>query len=171
MIIQMRKSKNDGLLELIEKLPNNIIMGEVGCYAGESTKLFMKSNKIKKLYAIDPWQNGYDDTDPASNSNMELVEKKFNNNVENYNVEKLKMLFENSIDKLPPLDVIYIDGNHQYEAVLRDIKLSQKIVKPNGIISGHDYRKQNPIVRAVNEIFGKPLFIFSDTSWLVYNKI
>jgi hypothetical protein len=36
-------------------------------------------------------------------------------------------------------DIIYIDGDHSYEGVLRDLKLSYNKVKKNGIICGHDY--------------------------------
>lgn len=171
MIIRMRKDINDGLLNLIEVLPKDIVMAEVDCYAGESTKLFMTSNKIKKMYAIDPWKNGYDNDDLASRSDMQLVEKTFDDNIRGYDVVKLKMEFSKSIEKLPLLDAIYIDGDHRYEVVLNDIKLAINIVKKKGIISGHDYRKNNPIVKAVNEIFIRPIFIFPDSSWLVYNNI
>ena len=171
MIIPMRQQEGDGLLELINYLPTGIVMAEVGCYAGESTRLFIESGKIKKMYAIDPWENGYDDTDPASKSDMKLVEKLFDYNVKGYDVVKLKMIISEAIEDLPLLDAIYIDGNHQYDAVLCDITLTINIVKKNGIISGHDYRKENSIVRVVNEIFGKPDMIFSDTSWLNKNNI
>ena len=42
MILKMRGSSNTkGLLDLIDYIPNNLIMAEVGCYAGESTKMFL----------------------------------------------------------------------------------------------------------------------------------
>jgi len=177
MIIKMRFGEKDGLNELIKELPNDIIMAEIGSYAGESTELFLDSGKVKTLYVIDPWKNGYDDRDPASNSNMLEVETLFNlrmnvftNNNKDVRVVKHKMTFNEAFELLPELDFIYIDGDHTYDGVLNDILLAKKKVKIGGIISGHDYRKENSIVVAVNEILGAPEHIFSDTSWMKKNK-
>jgi predicted O-methyltransferase YrrM len=37
------------------------------------------------------------------------------------------------------LDFVYIDAQHHYEAVKRDIALWWPKVKPGGILAGHDY--------------------------------
>jgi len=176
-MIRMRKVVGDGLLELINVIPSGITMAEIGCYAGESTSLFLESGKIKKIYAIDPWKNGYDDRDPASNSDMVEVENLFNlrinifqKNNENIEVIKLKMTFADAFNQLPELDLVYIDGDHTYNGVLGDIKLAMKKVKVGGIISGHDYRKNNPIVMALKETLGVPKYIFSDTSWMIIKE-
>jgi predicted O-methyltransferase YrrM len=36
-------------------------------------------------------------------------------------------------------DMIYIDADHSYEAVAKDLKLSFKKIKDGGYIMGHDY--------------------------------
>jgi hypothetical protein len=36
-------------------------------------------------------------------------------------------------------DIIYIDGDHSYEGVKRDITIAFNKIKPNGYIMGHDY--------------------------------
>ena len=80
------------------------------------------------------------------------------------------MTFEEAFDKLPELDFIYIDSDHQYEFVLSDIKLSKLKVKSGGIIAGHDYNEMDwtGVVKAVNESFDKNrLTIFKDSSWLI----
>jgi hypothetical protein len=38
---------------LIADLPEGITMIEVGCFRGDSAKLFLESGKVKKLYAVD----------------------------------------------------------------------------------------------------------------------
>jgi hypothetical protein len=69
--------------------------------------------------------------------------------------------------------VVYIDGNHRYEAVKEDILLYGPKVVTGGCICGHDYN--NPDVelngekQAVDEIFGEPDLAFVDTSWPVFN--
>lgn len=40
MLVMRSSDKIKGLLDLIEYLPINITMVEVGCYAGESTLIF-----------------------------------------------------------------------------------------------------------------------------------
>lgn len=38
-----------------------------------------------------------------------------------------------------PLDILFIDGDHSYEWVVRDLYRFMPFVKKGGIISGHDY--------------------------------
>lgn len=167
----MRPTK-EGLDKLIEYFPNNSVMIEIGSYAGESAKIFLDSGKIKKIYCIDPWLNGYDDADEASHiTPMAEIEEQFDSRLKNYTqVEKVKlksadavlMFDENSID------VVYIDGSHQYEEVKRDISLYLSKVKVDGLIAGHDYGSWANVTKAVNEIFGKPHLTFDDNSWAVF---
>lgn len=169
-IIIMRGNPNDvqGLLDLCKEFPENTIMAEIGSYAGESTKIFLESGKVKQLYAIDPWETGYDDTDATSNSDFKLVENIFDKNVQGFNVIKLKMTMTEAFDKLPEVDVIYIDGDHHYDAVNNDIVLSLRKIKSGGIICGHDYHSYGEnIVKAVNNLFIQPDKIFQDSSWMV----
>lgn len=176
MIIQMRLKENDGLLKLINHLPDNIYMAEIGCYTGESTSLFLKSNKIKEFYAIDPWTEGYDDNDIASKSPMDEVEKLFDKRTSEVLKEtktklyKMKMDFIKAFHSLPELNAIYIDGDHTYEGVLIDILLAKKKVKSGGIIAGHDYRGNNhPIGKALMNTIGTPEKVFPDSSWMKIN--
>ncbi len=163
------KSNTHGLLDLINYIPNNLIMAEVGCYAGESTKLFLESNKITKLYAIDIWDDKIGNLGKINpNHDFTIVERTFDENMSKFNIEKLKMSLQEAIDFLPLLDFIYIDANHDYEFVKDDIINALKKMKTNGIISGHDYNNESPgVVKAVNEFFDKPDIVFSDSSWLV----
>jgi hypothetical protein len=52
-----------------------------------------------------------------------------------------------------PLDFVYIDGDHSYEGVLRDIHAWTPHVRKGGIIAGHDYR-WHEVRRAVEETGG-----------------
>jgi len=49
----------DGLNELIKMLPNNLVGLEIGSYAGESSEIFVKSNKFKCLYCVDFWKQDF----------------------------------------------------------------------------------------------------------------
>ena len=45
---------------------------------------------------------------------------------------------EDAVDDIPMVDFIYIDGNHSYDFVKRDIELYYPKVKDGGVIGGHD---------------------------------
>ena len=168
----MRPS-DKGIFELRDNyLPDNCVMAEIGCYAGESTKIWLCTNKIKLLFCIDPWQNGYDNDDYASfTCSMEDVERIFDEVIaDDLRVSKLKresldasMLFDNEY-----FDFVYIDGNHTYEFVKQDIETWIKKIKIGGYIGGHDYLgdDDSPIKRAIHETIGVPDVVFSDSSWI-----
>lgn len=54
------------------------------------------------------------------------------------------------------LDFVFIDADHGYNSVTRDIDAWRSKVKPGGIFAGHDYTVEIPdVIRAVNERFAR----------------
>ena len=180
MIINMRDEKFpnmiSGLKKLIDEFPSDIVMAEIGCYTGQSTKLFLDNATIKTMYCIDPWLCGYDDADGASHSDMTEVEQEFDKRItSNYpNVHKIKKLSMDAVSDFDDgfFDIVYIDGNHLYDAVVEDINGYLPKVKNGGIICGHDYWTTGIVdpKKAVDDIFGKPDSVFEDGSWMVRVK-
>lgn len=162
-------TNTQGLLDLIYQLPNNISMIEVGCYAGESAQIFLKSGKISVLYAVDIWEDEFGWYKQVDNHhNFSLVEKAFDEKVKNYDVKKYKMNLSKAKSYLPKVDFIYIDANHEYEYVLSDINNSKELIKDGGYIGGHDYTNQTPgVINAVRNSFQGNFLTFSDSSWLI----
>lgn len=68
-------------------------------------------------------------------------------------------------------DLIYIDAAHDYDSVKKDIALSLPKLKKDGVISGHDYNRDNHpgVVAAVEEFANmgilRDIQVFSDFSW------
>jgi len=175
-----------GLEDLINDLPNDITMIEIGSFAGESTEVFIRSGKIKKLVIVEPW-------DDAIYKPMNLkgtqVQRAFNNRIKKLNNEgivlpELVIAKRLSTDAAPLIedgayDLVYIDGEHSYNAVIEDIKNYLPKLKINGILSGHDYytdqhngdeRLQHifhDVKRGVDKMIGKPDKVYTDTSWLI----
>lgn len=157
----MRKNKEmvDGLKKLINMLPKNIEMIELGTWSGEGLSHFMSSGKIKKCHCVDMWVDHY-------------AEQCVDTYVGHYgNVIKHKGktadmhggFCDNSVD------FVYIDADHSYEGVLEDITNYLPKIKKGGIIGGHDYAGWYPgVIQAVDELLGKPDEIFEDTSWIKY---
>ena len=54
------------------------------------------------------------------------------------------------------LDFVYIDADHSYEAVMKDIMAWASKVRHGGVLGGHDYSEPScgGVKRAVDEIFG-----------------
>lgn len=62
-------------------------------------------------------------------------------------------------DVIPPkkYDLVFIDGDHSYDGVSKDIEAAKDYVKEGGVIAGDDYSKDYPgVVRAVNKCFKNP---------------
>ena len=64
-------------------------------------------------------------------------------------------------------EFVYIDADHTYESVKKDLELYLPKVKNGGIIGGHDYTDNWVEVRqAVDEVFGSPDRKYDDGSWI-----
>lgn len=140
---------------------------EIGSWVGVSTELFAKA--FKQVIAVDPWAKT---TGINCQYNMKLVEKEFDERMKNYdNVIKCKMTSEQAIknENIKDINIIYIDGAHDYKNVSLDIELWKDKIKL--FICGHDYYDKFPgVKKAVNEAFIKPDKLFPDSSWLVEVK-
>ncbi len=53
-----------------------------------------------------------------------------------------------------PIDLLWIDGDHSYEAVRRDLEDWAPLVRPGGILAAHDYTHREGVRRAWGEIVG-----------------
>jgi predicted O-methyltransferase YrrM len=157
----------DGLRDLIEQLPGALNMAEIGVYAGESTRLFVDSGKVRRLIAVDPWAG---DAALHSPYPWSFVRATFLNwAMTQPNVMPWVTTSERAAQLVDPqsLDFVYIDANHKYEPVRQDILLWRARIRPGGFIGGHDFSRDFVgVMRAVVELLGVPKLFFEDTSWL-----
>lgn len=139
--------------DVVSKIKNGIVV-EVGVYGGMSilsvVDLCIKNNN--KIYGIDPWEtsvivNGkqiygndlelYKKKLTSARTNLEKIIKKFNyTNIElitGFSPKESEKFENNSID------IAYIDGDHSYGAVLKDLSVWIKKIKPNGFLWGDDF--------------------------------
>jgi predicted O-methyltransferase YrrM len=66
-------------------------------------------------------------------------------------------------------DLVFIDGEHDYESVSADIAAWRRVVKPGGIMAGHDYVHVGDhagVGRAVDEAYPAGVTV-EDTVWWV----
>ena len=73
-IMRIRRKEISGLVSLTRYVQgSNLTMVEIGSYAGESTEIFAFNKKFERVYAVDPWENGYDDEDGADQHDGEII--------------------------------------------------------------------------------------------------
>ena len=127
----------------------------------------MKNANPSCFYLVDPWVNrpelAYQRSWYGLNgpNDMESIYDDVCNKFKNDNrVKILRGPSEQVLETLDDdrLDWVYIDGDHHYEAVKKDLEISYRKVKQGGIIAGDDYINANwftdGIIRAVNEFIG-----------------
>jgi len=68
------------------------------------------------------------------------------------------------------LDYVFIDADHQYESVKKDILAWLPKIKPGGIIAGHDYVSDFGVDKAVQEQFGCNFSIWDEGQCKVWYK-
>lgn len=158
------------VFEVASVFKPNSLMVEIGSYSGESTELFCMSGRVKTLYAVDPWQNGYDDKDEASYiRSMDDVEKMFDERTERFKDIVIKQKMTSKAASVlftdRTVDCVYIDGLHTCEGVMNDINLWLPKLKLDGIIAGHDFYMDG-VRKAVEAMIKPPVYVCQGTSWV-----
>jgi len=152
----------DALASLVQNCcqakPINLL--EVGSWIGTSSKAIAKAMGDSILWCVDTWEGSPDLTGiVALHYGSDRLFHLWENNVRDYGYpHRIHPVRGQStqVAKLweLPLDFIFIDADHSYEAVKADLQAWLKHLKPTGIIAGHDYNvPQFPgVTKAVNEI-------------------
>jgi predicted O-methyltransferase YrrM len=135
---------------IVKKLPNGSRLVEVGVYKGCSFSfLVIEAINAKKdfdIVAVDafPW----DGLKESFLENMKPLEGHYRLLAGGDSFDRAKDFEDESID------FCFIDANHTYDFVKKDILAYSPKMKKGGIIAGHDYNMSHPgVIQAVNEIF------------------
>jgi predicted O-methyltransferase YrrM len=131
---------------------------EVGCYKGRSTRAWCDNTKAM-VYAIDPWEGDYitERGKPLFKLTREIYDE-FRKNTEdcmNLTVYRGTLPMFRKVFPQMKADLVFIDGDHRYDAVMHDIACALDLTKPGGIIAGHDYSHTDwpGVKRAVDSVF------------------
>lgn len=134
-----------------QKFQDQLIVGaEVGVATGtHALEILENMPNVRLLYLVDPYQHYPEWTTSQAQDrrfwpeDMEILKKKAMQNLSSFK-NRIRWIFKKfaectakEIDK--PLDFIYIDGNHAYDYVKKDIEVAKKLVKKGGVIGGHDF--------------------------------
>jgi len=116
---------------------------EFGCFHGRSTRaLADNSSKNAIIWAVDIWGSDY------FMENGEKVEIDtccmpiFKDNLKDH-IKAGKIIpvrqFSSNFFLHEKVDMVFIDADHRFNSVYSDITRAMNLLKPNGLLCGHDY--------------------------------
>jgi hypothetical protein len=146
-------------------MPSEGRCAEIGVWKGGFSERILNATAPAELHLIDPWafQSEFSDrifggSSAEGQKDMDTIHENVCQKFINHSNVKIHRGTSKSIlaqfeDNY--FDWVYIDGNHYYEYVIEDLRLSLAKVKPGGIIAGDDYtwgRKYDfPVRKAVKD--------------------
>ena len=147
-------------------VPENGQIAEIGVWLGRSISSIadLISDKHITVHAVDTFKGT-----PGEFSNIDAeaqrrdVKNEFLSNMNKFCISTNITLHHKTSEEAAKdvedntLDLVFIDAEHTYEAVLTDIKAWLPKLKTNGVMAGHDYAPPvfPGVVQAVTEVFGK----------------
>jgi lipopolysaccharide biosynthesis glycosyltransferase len=119
---------------------------EIGVCEGEFSEILLKTSNLKKLYLLDLWQHiedGYIDRNNVDQNTHEARYFQVLSNMEKYGNRVTVIRADCDVAHRYSLDnhfdFIYLDADHSYESVKRQLHNWYPKVRKGGILAGHDY--------------------------------
>jgi len=170
-IVKLPINRTDGFGSLLNRLECGV-GAEIGVLRGLYSKWLCHKMRGLKLFLIDPYKSYDEYSEFRDQALMDGYYETAKIRLAKYNVEFVRKFSMDAIDDFldESLDFVYIDGNHDFEFVVRDIIEWSKKVKVGGIVAGHDYTNYMFEVRAavdgwVSARKIKPLFLIGNKTW------
>ena len=153
---------------LLKMMPKGSVCAEIGVWKGEFSREIVEVVNPKKIHLIDPWkyqtefgERLYGGAFARKQEDMDAI---YSDVVDIFrgrdNVSIHRKFSEAAADDFKDgyFDWVYIDGNHYYEFVKKDLELFYPKVKDGGFVAGDDYLWTSPelgsdlpVKRAVDE--------------------
>ena len=156
--IFIKYKTRDMIKKLQSKYGNKKLTGiEIGTAYGEHAFMILNNLNIKTLYCIDVYKK-YNEYSDFLNHKTDIMYNRAKNLLSKYNnqVIFIKKFSDDAINDIKEhVDFVYIDANHTYNYVKRDIELYYPKVKLGGIIGGHDFTPAYGVPYAVLEFAEK----------------
>lgn len=123
---------------------------EIGCWEGKSTCQIANTLTNDTVIAVDTWQGNYgegEDHPSVVKAKERDVYKTFLSNVAartKGNVTPVKAdCFEYLSYHISPIKFCHIDASHDYDSVIRTIKMVEPLMVRGGVICGDDFQSAN----------------------------
>ncbi len=120
---------------------------EIGVKRGHYSKHLCETNPQAKVFGVDPYQEYSEYPDVVYQDGFDSWKVDMEAMLAPYpNFTHIRKFSMDSVRQFSPgdLDFVYIDANHAMEYVTEDIVEWTKVVRPGGIVSGHDFSRFIP---------------------------
>lgn len=144
---------------------------EVGTAYGGNAYHLMTNTDLSDLICIDPYR--YYPAMPGFTCQEEydtLFLFTCNRLADFSPVDVLRSTSREAFGLLEPSDLIFLDGSHDYEDVKWECENYSTLVKPGGVLSGHDYNIFEGVNKAVDEFakeVGKEIHLLPGNIWYI----
>jgi hypothetical protein len=164
------------LLEQLIKKRDWKVGAELGVWQGKTYKHLLKQCNDLTLIGVDLYQaqpdnKGPETWTPGENGHMWEHERYYRDITQFRGKigERAKFIRATTVEAAEQvedesLDFVFIDADHSYEAVKRDIDIWEKKVKPGGCVLGHDIDWPD-VRKAVKEKYGNLYACLDDNVW------
>lgn len=157
---------------LAEQATTHKVIVEVGCYLGRSTRT-LANHTSGKVYVIENFL-GVPEEGPLSPEDSRKLFLEFKENLQDH-IDSKKVVIIHPDDlktvrgqAIIP-DFVFIDGDHSYEAVSRDIKFWGSRLAQGGLLSGHDCN-YGPVKQALQDLVPDVKYGQSTSIWYTYKE-
>lgn len=137
---------------VLRRLPPGGQGAEVGVWKGQFSQRILKVARPSTLHLIDPWRlvpnhpsRCWGSNSSATQADLdqvyEGVRATFAEGIRSGRVVLHRLPSIDAVAEIPDasLDFVYLDGDHRYEAVLRDLNAWWPKLKPSGTLIGDDF--------------------------------
>lgn len=150
---------------LAEQAQTHRAIVEIGSYLGRSTRA-LGDHTEGMVLAIDDWKG------PRHNHDCDkdqLLKRFYRNLKDLIEVGKVRYLVADHGEAKAPFrpDFVFVDGDHDYESVKRDILTWSERLLPGGLLAGHDFPGWPGVKQAVEELLPKAKFAPDTSIWFV----
>lgn len=170
---------------ILSRLPNNIpLLGaEIGVLNGNTAFRILEKRPLLTHYMIDPWiapkkdSSYWKSADDNARKPAQAHEGAYKKTLDRVRFAGkraiiMRMFSHQAVKKIKDksLDFVFIDGDHSYDGVSKDIKMWLPKVKKDGWIGGHDlnHPRLPGVSKAVYEAFDENIVEKDDNrTWFV----
>lgn len=139
---------------LLRLLPVGSVGAEIGVYRGRFTEQIVQVVRPRELHLVDPWKHEEGEAyrgalfgglsqggQAGMDACLERVRARFAREISAGKVVIHRGYSGEMISRFADgyFDWIYIDGNHLYDFVRKDLELAHRKIRPGGVICGDDY--------------------------------
>jgi predicted O-methyltransferase YrrM len=152
------------LMRLAALVPPGGVALEIGSYLGASARYLAAglARKGGRLYCVDTWQN---ETMPEGTRDTFAEFKRNVGPLERLIVPVRKRSSELTRADVPePLSLVFIDGDHSYEATRNDFEIIRPMLRPDATVAFHDTNTFEGVSRVVGEAL-------ATGEWALYGQV